>query len=67
MTKYLRSLELSDDGALIESCMSERNSQAVFEDVVDLTSDIQRGCVCQTKVATDSSRSLPPIPRESCH
>ncbi|UQG56576.1 MULTISPECIES: nucleotidyltransferase domain-containing protein [unclassified Marinobacter] len=24
-------------------------------------------CVFQTKVATDSSRSLPPIPRESCH
>jgi len=25
------------------------------------------GCVFQTKVATDSRRSLPPIPRESCH
>jgi len=24
-------------------------------------------CVFQTKVATDSRRSLPPIPRESCH
>ena len=24
-------------------------------------------CVFQTKVATDSRRILPPIPRESCH
>ncbi len=24
-------------------------------------------CVFQTKVATESRRSLPPIPRESCH
>jgi hypothetical protein len=24
-------------------------------------------CVFQTKPATDSRRSLPPIPRESCH
>jgi hypothetical protein len=43
MTKYLRSLELSDDGALIEFGMSKRNNQAVFEGVVDLKSDIQRG------------------------
>ncbi|MGB1952354.1 MAG: hypothetical protein ACPHQ9_16430, partial [Marinobacter sp.] len=26
-----------------------------------------QACVFQTKVATDSRRSLPPIPRESCH
>ncbi|GEM_PF-3223007 len=30
-----------------------------------LSSD--QACVFQTKVATDSRRSLPPIPRESCH
>ena len=25
------------------------------------------GCVFQSKVATDSRRKLPPIPREGCH
>jgi putative DNA methylase len=28
---------------------------------------LSSNCVFQTKVATDSRRSLPPIPRESCH
>jgi len=29
--------------------------------------DLPSCCVFQTKVATGSRRSLPPIPRESCH
>ena len=34
----------------------------------DVVGGIQAAhCVFQTKVATDSRRSLPPIPRESCH
>tara|TARA_Y100000815_G_scaffold272876_1_gene302755 strand:- start:747 stop:1097 length:351 start_codon:yes stop_codon:yes gene_type:complete len=32
-----------------------------------LTEPCFQYCVFQTKVATDSRRSLPPIPRESCH
>jgi len=28
---------------------------------------LECGCVFQTKVATDSMRKLPPIPREACH
>jgi len=32
-----------------------------------LQSILSAMCVFQTKVATDSRRSLPPIPRESCH
>ena len=31
------------------------------------TAPEEQACVFQTKVATDSRRSLPPIPRESCH
>ncbi len=36
-----------------------------LKDLVEIVQDLQ--CVFQTKVATDSRRSLPPIPRESCH
>jgi len=37
--------------------------------IMVMTSGMNFGvcCVFQTKVATDSRRSLPPIPRESCH
>jgi hypothetical protein len=33
----------------------------------DFSLELLTECVFQTKVATDSRRSLPPIPRESCH
>jgi len=45
--------------------------QAQIRDVKKLNADLEKqltsACVFQTKVATDSRRSLPPIPRESCH
>ena len=41
---------------------------ARFGDVCAIKGELVRPeCVFQTKVATDSRRSLPPIPRESCH
>jgi hypothetical protein len=38
-----------------------------MHEVLEMTSLSRATCVFQTKVATDSRRSLPPIPRESCH
>ncbi|MCL1481105.1 MULTISPECIES: hypothetical protein [unclassified Marinobacter] len=40
--------------------------QSVYDGLL-LQTRLEPYCVFQTKVATDSSRSLPPIPRESCH
>ena len=44
-------------------------SEADQDEIVRLYGEFKETekCVFQTKVATDSRRSLPPIPRESCH
>jgi len=45
----------------------EEKSAPVLEDPGATIVSYMGMCVFQTKVATDSRRSLPPIPRESCH
>jgi hypothetical protein len=58
-------LTRSDFGVAMGDAMSylAANRYDAFADHLPLCAD----CVFQTKVATDSRRSLPPIPRESCH
>ena len=53
------------DGEYVASLLTK---DAHEDQLVELMTGRKQGdCVFQTKVATDSRRSLPPIPRESCH
>jgi ADP-ribosylglycohydrolase len=55
--------EWADDTSMA-LCLAESILETRDFDPAD---QMSRMCVFQTKVATDSRRSLPPIPRESCH
>ena len=68
---FLRSQNVWNDGLRLEDIVYiSEDTHARMSNTVVYPKDILlniTGCVFQTKVATDSRRSLPPIPRESCH
>ena len=62
---YIGSPLIALDAALYHRHEAVREQEIIF---FFIENDRKRlDCVFQTKVATDSRRSLPPIPRESCH
>jgi len=51
----------------VQRVMEGESPEVVIKALGMSRARIYEWCVFQTKVATDSTRSLPPIPRESCH